>query len=151
MLSAPHRCNAKFESQLCTSQTSCIAIDFPDFRPGHRCGTSACSALPFKALTLRTWPSGRCCRFSKTTRHEPKVAVPCRHKPMALKAGGKMCLDCEKTLVLQYFSFSRHPPPLFGKRAEYCFGEENSLSLTEFWGKLGEFWEKLGEFALTHK
>ena len=21
----------------------------------------------------------------------------------------------------------------------YCFGEENSLSLTEFWGKLGEF------------
>ena len=30
---------------------------------------------------------------------------------------------------------------------EYCLGEENSLSLTEFWGKLGEFWEKLGEFA----
>ena len=26
---------------------------------------------------------------------------------------------------------------------EYCFGEENSLSLTEFWGKLGEF-------AFTH-
>ena len=26
---------------------------------------------------------------------------------------------------------------------EYCFGEENSLSLTEFWGKLGEFCEKL--------
>ena len=34
---------------------------------------------------------------------------------------------------------------------EYCFGEENSLSLTEFWGKLGEFGEKLGEFTLTHK
>ena len=34
---------------------------------------------------------------------------------------------------------------------EYCFGEENSLSLTEFWGKLGEFCEKLGEFALAHK
>ena len=30
---------------------------------------------------------------------------------------------------------------------EYCFGEENSLSLTEFCGKLGEFCEKLGEFA----
>ena len=42
------------------------------------------------------------------------------------------------------------------KRAKYCFdsiffGEENSLSLTEFWGKLGEFYEKLGEFALAHK
>ena len=34
---------------------------------------------------------------------------------------------------------------------EYCFGEENSLSLTEFWGKLGEFCENLGEFALAHK
>ena len=34
---------------------------------------------------------------------------------------------------------------------EYCFREENSLSLTEFWGKLGEFCEKLGEFALAHK
>ena len=34
---------------------------------------------------------------------------------------------------------------------EYCFGEENSLSLTEFGGKLGEFCEKLGEFDLAHK
>ena len=34
---------------------------------------------------------------------------------------------------------------------EYCFGEENSLSLTEFYGKLGEFCEELGEFALAHK
>ena len=34
---------------------------------------------------------------------------------------------------------------------EYCFGEGNSLSLTEFWGKLGEFSEKLGEFAFAHK
>ena len=34
---------------------------------------------------------------------------------------------------------------------ECCFGEENSVSLTEFWGKLGEFCEELGEFALTHK
>ena len=34
---------------------------------------------------------------------------------------------------------------------EYCFGKENSLSLTEFWGKLGEFCETLGEFALAHK
>ena len=34
---------------------------------------------------------------------------------------------------------------------EYCFGEENSLSLTEFCGKLGEFCEKLCEFALAHK
>ena len=34
---------------------------------------------------------------------------------------------------------------------EYCFGEENSLSLTEFWGKLREFCEKLGEFAFAHK
>ena len=33
---------------------------------------------------------------------------------------------------------------------EYCFGEENSLSLTEFWSKLGEFCEKLGEFTLAH-
>ena len=42
------------------------------------------------------------------------------------------------------------------KRAECCFestvsAEENSLSLTEFWGKLGEFCEKLGEFAFAHK
>ena len=34
---------------------------------------------------------------------------------------------------------------------EYSFEEENSLSLTEFYGKLGEFCEKLGEFALGHK
>ena len=34
---------------------------------------------------------------------------------------------------------------------EYCFGEENSLSLTEFRGKLCEFCEKLGELALAHK
>ena len=34
---------------------------------------------------------------------------------------------------------------------EYCFGEENSLSLTEFYSKLGESCEKLGEFALAHK
>ena len=34
---------------------------------------------------------------------------------------------------------------------EYCFGEKNSLSLTEFCGKLGEFCKKLGEFALAHK
>ena len=34
---------------------------------------------------------------------------------------------------------------------EYCFGEENSLSLTEFSGKFGEFCEKLGEFTLAHK
>ena len=34
---------------------------------------------------------------------------------------------------------------------EYCLGEENSLSLTEFYGKLGEFYEKLGDFALAHK
>ena len=34
---------------------------------------------------------------------------------------------------------------------EYCFGEENSLSLTEFCGKLGEFCDKLGEFVFTHK
>ena len=32
-----------------------------------------------------------------------------------------------------------------------CFGGGNSLSLTEFYGKLGEFCEKLGEFALAHK
>ena len=32
---------------------------------------------------------------------------------------------------------------------EHCFGVENSLSLTEFWGNLGEFCEKLGEFALA--
>ena len=32
---------------------------------------------------------------------------------------------------------------------EYCFGEENSLSLTEFYGKLGEFGERLGEFAFA--
>ena len=34
---------------------------------------------------------------------------------------------------------------------EYCFGEENSLSFTEFLGKLGEFCAKLGEFALAQK
>ena len=34
---------------------------------------------------------------------------------------------------------------------EYSFGEDNSLSLTELWGKLCEFCEKLGEFALSHK
>ena len=34
---------------------------------------------------------------------------------------------------------------------EYCFGEENSLSLTEFWGEHGEIREKLGEVALAHK
>ena len=34
---------------------------------------------------------------------------------------------------------------------EYCYGEENSLSLTEFYGKLGEFCDKLGEFVLAHK
>ena len=34
---------------------------------------------------------------------------------------------------------------------ECRFGEENSLSLTEFYGKLGEFGKKLGEFALAHK
>ena len=33
---------------------------------------------------------------------------------------------------------------------EYCFRDEKSLSLTEFWGKLGEFCEKLGELALAH-
>ena len=33
---------------------------------------------------------------------------------------------------------------------ENCFGEENSLSLTEFYGNT-EFCGKLGEFALTHK
>ena len=27
------------------------------------------------------------------------------------------------------------------------FGEENSLSLTEFHGKIGDFWEELGKFA----
>ena len=34
---------------------------------------------------------------------------------------------------------------------EYCFGEENSLSLrlTEFWGKLGEFCENLSELAFA--
>ena len=44
----------------------------------------------------------------------------------------------------------------FRQRAEYCFEsavseQRNSLSLTEFWGKLGEFYEKLDEFALAHK
>ena len=34
---------------------------------------------------------------------------------------------------------------------EYCFGEENSLSLTEFYGELGEFCKKLGEFAFAHE
>ena len=34
---------------------------------------------------------------------------------------------------------------------EYCFGEEDSLSLNGFYGKLGEFCEKLGELALAHK
>ena len=35
---------------------------------------------------------------------------------------------------------------------EYFFGEENLLSLTEFWGKLAELCEKeLGEFAWSHK
>ena len=46
------------------------------------------------------------------------------------------------------------PHPLFRKRAEYCFEStvsENSLSLTEFWGKLGEFCEELGEFAFAQK
>ena len=33
----------------------------------------------------------------------------------------------------------------------HCFEEENSLSLTEFYGKLGEFCETLNEFALAHK
>ena len=33
---------------------------------------------------------------------------------------------------------------------EHCFREENSLSLTEFWGKLGEFCAKLGELTLSH-
>ena len=41
------------------------------------------------------------------------------------------------------------------KRAECCFestvSEKNSMSLTEFWGKLGEFCEKFGEFVLAHK
>ena len=31
------------------------------------------------------------------------------------------------------------------------FRRKNSLSLTEFWGKLGEFCEKLGEIALADK
>ena len=48
------------------------------------------------------------------------------------------------------------PTSLNSKRAEYCFEstvseEENSLSLTEFCGKLGEFCDKLGEFVFTHK
>ena len=34
---------------------------------------------------------------------------------------------------------------------QYCVGEENSVSLTEFYGKLGEFCEKLGEFVLAHR
>ena len=34
---------------------------------------------------------------------------------------------------------------------EYCFREDNSLSLTEFWGRLGEFCKELGEFAFSHK
>ena len=33
---------------------------------------------------------------------------------------------------------------------EYCFGEENSLSLTEFWGKLGELCEKNSVSSLLH-
>ena len=33
---------------------------------------------------------------------------------------------------------------------EYCFGEENSLSLTEFWGKLGEFCEKNSVSSFWH-
>ena len=33
---------------------------------------------------------------------------------------------------------------------KYCLREENSLSLTEFWVKLGEFCEKLDEFASAH-
>ena len=33
---------------------------------------------------------------------------------------------------------------------EYCFGEENSLSLTDFYGRLGEFCEHFGKFALAH-
>ena len=37
------------------------------------------------------------------------------------------------------------------KVLRYCFREKSSLSLTEFWGKLGEFCEKLGEFALAHQ
>ena len=33
----------------------------------------------------------------------------------------------------------------------YLGNGRNTLSLTEFWDKLGEFCEKLGEFALAHK
>ena len=45
---------------------------------------------------------------------------------------------------------------MLAEASEYCFestvsGKKNSLSLTEFQGKLGEFCEKLGEFALAHK
>ena len=40
-----------------------------------------------------------------------------------------------------------HSCPFSQPIREYCFGEEDSLSLTEFWAKLGEFCEKLGEFT----
>ena len=48
--------------------------------------------------------------------------------------------NCEQTL--QKLRTNR----IMNKRAFLnCFGEENSLSLTEFWGKLGELCKKHGE------
>ena len=55
---------------------------------------------------------------------------------------------CTPTLVI----FPSDPPSRTGGILfrEYCLGEESSLSLTEFYGKLGEFCEKNSASSLWH-
>ena len=74
------------------------------------------------------------------------------------RAPGKTQETEERGLFPQISSDFLTPPSLKPPFAalqillrEHRFGEKNSLSLTEFWGKLGEFCEKLGEFTLSHE
>ena len=66
----------------------------------------------------------------------------------------KFCWGMQRIRLAKWIA---HFDIIFRKRARNTVSrvlwvrEENSLSLTEFWGKLGEFCEKLGEFALSHK
>ena len=81
------------------------------------------------------------------------------HHPFAWKtptpSGG---LRTQKVNPCAFLSFLKPWDPSFPEKKtgrilfrEYCFGREKSLSLAEFYGKLGEFSEKLGESALAHK
>ena len=103
-----------------------------------------CENLRFAAKICENPAPSTCWKFQGEGVNLRKSAVFCENLSFGLSLSGSVSLSVPRYLpkFLPISFFRRVSGGILFR--EYCFGGGNSLSLTEFWGKLGEF-------ALAHK